>query len=337
MSGAPRLVAGLAVAALALVRPVDAGSPAAARGGVPAIVDRALPAVVSVITRQIERDQFNQRVRTRGLGSGFVVDRRGYLLTSLHVVEGAEDIKVTLTDGRSFRASFVGGDRFSELAVLKIDAPDLPVLALGDARRLAIGETVVTVGNPLWLEGGPTVTVGVVSALGRSMEEEGLPALHDLIQTDAAINPGNSGGPLLNLRGEVVGINTAMIASAHGISFAVSSTTARPVLRALIATGGIVRPSIGVYAVSLTPQVAYANDLAIERGALVIRVDAGGPAEGAGVRPGDVIVAVDGQAVGDLHGFHDRLAAHRLGDRVDLRVWRDGQTLTLVPEVKEQR
>ena len=166
----------------------------AGRTGVPAIVARALPAVVSITTRQIERDQFNQPVPTRGLGSGFIVDRRGHILTNNHVVEGAEQIKVTLPDERAFRATLVGADRFTDLAVLKIEAKDLSVLPLGDSSRLVVGETVVAIGSPLWIEGGPTVTVGVVSALGRSMEESGLPILHDLIQTDAAINPGNSGG-----------------------------------------------------------------------------------------------------------------------------------------------
>ena len=137
---------------------------------------------------------------------------------------------------------------------------------MGDSDRLRIGETVVAIGNPLWTEGGPTVTVGVVSALKRSMEQEGLPVLHHLIQTDAAINPGNSGGPLVSLDGRVVGINTALIPSAHGIGFAIAVNTAKPVLAALIANGRIVRPALGLTAVSVTPQVAYVNDLAVERG-----------------------------------------------------------------------
>src|SRR5262249_33835325 len=161
---------------------------------VPVVVARTVPAVVSITTRQISHDQFNQPVRTRGLGSGFIVDPKGYILTNAHVVGGAEEIKVGLADGRTFAGALVGMDPFSELAVVKIEGRRLPALALGDSTKLAVGETVVAIGNPLWLEGGPTVTVGVVSALVRSMEEEGLPVLHDLIQTGAAINPGNSGG-----------------------------------------------------------------------------------------------------------------------------------------------
>jgi serine protease Do len=299
------------------------------KGQLPAVVARVLPAVVSITTRQIERDQFNQPVPTRGLGSGVIVDREGHILTNNHVVEGAEEIKVTLSDERTFRARLVGADALTDLAVLRIDGKNLPTAPLGDSRRLAVGETVIAIGNPLWIEGGPTVTVGVVSALRRSMEQPGLPMLHDLIQTDAAINAGNSGGPLLNLAGQVVGINTAVVESAHGIGFAISANTARPVLRQLIASGPIVRPSLGLDAVSLTPQVAYANGLPIERGALVIRIEAGGPADGAGLRPGDAITVVDGRLVRDLHHFHESLGRRRVGDTVEMTVWREGVTLVL--------
>ena len=262
-----KLAAVVTVFAIACAAQAEARSHPEGRAGVPAMVRRVLPAMVSIVTRQIERNQFNQAVPTRGLGSGFIIDRHGYVLTNNHVVEGAEQIKVTLADGRAFRAALVGGDRFTDLAVLKIDGHGLPTVPLGDSGRLAVGEAVVAMGSPLWIEGGPSVTAGVVSALGRSMEEPGLPMLHDLIQTDAAINPGNSGGPLLNLAGQVVGINTAMIPSAHGIGFAIAINTAKPVLRELIATGRVVRPSLGLVAVTVTPQVAYANDLPVERGA----------------------------------------------------------------------
>jgi serine protease Do len=327
----------LAVAGVLIPPSAAARSDFTGRRVIPGIVRKAVPAVVSITTRRIEQDQFNQPVPTRGLGSGFIVDSRGYILTNLHVVEDADEIKVALADGRRFTATLVGGDRFTELAVLKIEGARLPVMALGEPRRLEVGETVVAIGNPLWIEGGPTVTVGVVSALGRSMEEEGLPVLHNLIQTDAAINPGNSGGPLLDLDGRVVGINTALIQSAHGIGFAVSMTTARPVLRALIATGRVVRPSIGVYAVSVTPQVAYANDLPMERGALIIRTEAQGPAEAAGLKSGDVITGVEGRAVTDLHRFHDLLSTHRAGDTVAVSAWRNGEAVALRVRLEEFR
>ncbi len=328
---------GLLGTGLLAASPGETRSDFTGRRAIPAIVLTAVPAVVSITTRRIEQDQFNRRVPTRGLGSGFIVDARGYILTNLHVVEDAQEIKVALADGRRFPATFVGGDRFSELAVLRIEGTRLPTLPLGESRRLEVGETVIAIGNPLWIEGGPTVTVGVVSALGRSMEEEGLPVLHNLIQTDAAINPGNSGGPLLDLDGRVVGINTALIPSAHGIGFAVASTTARPVVRALIETGRVVRLSIGISAVSVTPQVAYANDLRVDHGALVTRVEEGGPAEVAGFRPGDVVIAVAGWAVKDLHHFHDRLGSQPIGQPVDVMVWRQGETITLRPVTEGYR
>jgi serine protease Do len=329
------VTAGLALVSLS-ANPASARSHPEGRVGVPAMVARVVPAVVSITTRQIERDQFNQPVPTRGLGSGFILDRRGYVLTNNHVVEGAEDIKVALTDGRVFRAIRVGTDRFSDLAVLKIAKKDLPALPLAESNRLAVGESVVAIGSPLWIEGGPTVTTGVVSALGRSMEQPDLPSLHDLIQTDAAINPGNSGGPLLNLKGEVVGINTAVIASAHGIGFAISASTAKSVVKELIAKGRVVRASLGVVAVSLTPQIAYTNDLPIERGALVLRVDEGGAADAAGVEPGDVITSVAGRPVTNLHHLHAVLGRHRIGEAVDVSVWRGGRVVTLRPVLGEE-
>ncbi len=317
--------------------PAEARTHEAGRAGVPGIVRRVLPAVVSITTRQIERDQFNQPVPTRGLGSGVILDQRGHVLTNSHVVDGALEIKVTLPDERTFRGTLVGADPFTDLAVLRIDGKNLPTARFGDSAKLAVGETVAAIGNPLWIEGGPTVTVGVVSALGRSMEQPGLPMLHNLIQTDAAINAGNSGGPLVNLAGQVVGINTAVIAAAHGIGFAISVNTAKPVLAALIASGRVVRASLGLDAVSVTPQVAYANDLPLERGALVVRLEKDGPAEAAGILPGDVITAVDGKGVRDLHHFHEALVRHKVGETVSVALWRDGRTLTLQVVLEESR
>jgi S1-C subfamily serine protease len=199
-----------------------------------------------------------------------------------------------------------------------------------------VGETVVAIGFPLWIEGGPTVTAGVVSALGRTMEQPGLPMLHNLIQTDAAINPGNSGGPLLNLRGEVVGINTAVIASAHGIGFAISTSTIKPIVATLLAHGRVARASLGVVAVSVTPQVAHANELPMERGALVVRVEPGGGGEAAGLEAGDVITAIAGKLVRDLHHLHEAMSRHRVGETIEISVWREGQALTLLPVLREE-
>ena len=316
---------------------VQARTHSATTGGLPVMVKRVLPSVVSINTRRIEYDQFNEPVPKAGMGSGVIVDRRGYILTNAHVVEGAETIKVALPDERTFRAVLVGADAFTDLAVLKIDGKKLRAASLGDSASLAVAETVVAIGSPLWIEGGPTVTVGVVSALGRSMEEPGLPMLHNLIQTDAPINPGNSGGPLLNVAGQVVGINTAIIPSAHGIGFAIAINTAKPIVQALMANGRVARPSLGVEAVSVTPQLAFVNEMEVERGALVVRVESDGPAEAVGIRRGDVITAVAGISVKDLHHFHETLFRHKAGESLDVTLWRDGQTLTVRPVLKEGR
>jgi serine protease Do len=301
----------------------------------PEIVARVLPAVVSITTREIADTQFNRQVVRRGLGSGFIIDPRGYILTNHHVVEGAPEIKVALADGRRFLATLVGADRFSDLAVLKIDAKALPVLRVGDSRRLRVAETVIAIGNPLWLEGGPTVTVGIVSALGRSMEEDGLPVRHDLVQTDAAINPGNSGGPLIDVRGRVVGINTAIVPSAHGIGFAISIDQVKPIVKRLLAGGRVERASPGFAGVTVTPQLAWANDLAVERGVLVTRVDR--PDGAPGVVTGDIVTAVDGESIATLHQLHDVLARHRAGETVELTVRRAAAVVHLRAVLEAER
>jgi S1-C subfamily serine protease len=296
--------------------------------------------VVSITARRIEKDQFNKSTFKAGLGSGVIVDRQGHILTNNHVVDGFEEFKITLPDGRTFRGSLVGGDFFTDLAVLKIEGKNLRPLRLGDSSKLAIGEAVIAIGSPLWIEGGPTVTVGVISGKRRSMEEADepdQPMLHDLLQTDAAINPGNSGGPLLNLKGEVVGINTAIMPSAHGIGFAIPINNATPVVKILLAHGRLVRPSMGVTAVSVTPQLAFTNDLKVESGALVVRVDEGGPAAAVGMQPDDVIIAVGSEVVEDLHHFHDLLFRRKPGDTVQVTVWRNGETLTLSPVLVRDR
>jgi serine protease Do len=333
-------VALAAALALGMARPTAAGFQVIGVTEVPRIVARALPAVVSITARRIERDQFNKSVPKAGLGSGVILDRHGHILTNNHVVEGFEEFKVTLPDGRTFRGMLVGTDFFTDLAVLKIEGKDLRHLQLGDSSRLAIGETVIAIGSPLWIEGGPTVTVGVISGKRRSMEEADepdQPMLHDLLQTDAAINPGNSGGPLLNLKGEVVGINTATMPSAHGIGFAIPINNAKPVVKTLLAHGRLVRPSMGVTAVSVTPQLAFTNDLQVESGALVVRVDKDGPAAAVGMQPDDIIIAVGGAVVEDLHHFHELLFRRTPGEAVQVTVWRNGETLTLSPVLVQDR
>ena len=334
----PGMLALAAVVALApgWPSPAQARSHSAGRKGVAAAAARVLPAVVSITIRRVEAGPSGNAVSRSGMGSGFIVDRRGYIVTNNHVVGGAERIQVILPDERVFRATLVAGDPVTDLAVLKVEGESLPVAPLGHSRELAVGETVAAIGSPLWIEGGPTVTVGIVSGLGRFLEEPGLPTLHNLIQTDAAINPGNSGGPLVNLAGQVVGINTAIVPSAHGIGFAIAIDSAKPVLRRLMANDRVARPSLGLTAVSVTPQLAFVNDLEVRRGILVTQVEPGGPAEAAGIRRGDVITTVRGRAVRDLHQFHESLWGQGAEASVEVTVYRDGERLTMRPVPRQE-
>jgi S1-C subfamily serine protease len=263
-----------------------------------------------------------------GTGTGVVFDPRGYILTNSHVIRGggttaADRITVTLWDDRSFDARVIDDDPLNDLAVVKIEASGLPAARVGDSDRLVVGEPVVAIGHALALPGGPTVSTGVVSALGRSIDAPTGVTLPNLIQTDAAINPGNSGGPLLNARGDVIGINTAGATGAHGIAFAVAINTAKPAMESVVATGRVRRPLLGVTVLgTITPAIARANGLPAERGVMVQVPDPNSPAGRAGLRDGDIVVAADGQ---DVRSSPELLAAirkHQPGDRLQLRVVR---------------
>ena len=330
-----RLAAALIIGCLT-AGPVAAGGPPA--HDVRTIIARALPAVVSISTRPLRADDFGGRAPGRGLGSGVIVDSRGYIVTNYHVVDGgSDDIRVTLPDDRTFRARLIGADPAGDLAVIKVDAPRLPVLRLGGSEILSIGDPVIAIGNAMWIEGGPSVTAGIVSALDRSMEQPGLPKLHHLIQTDAAINPGNSGGPLINLRGEVVGINTALIPSAHGIGFAIAANAVEPIIAELIRTGRVVRRSLGLDVVSITAPIAHANELPVDRGVLVVGVGADQSREVAGVRIGDIIRRLDGVEVKNLHQFEDAIARQPIGREVIVELIRGRDVIRLGMPVLEAR
>ena len=273
-----------------------------------------------------------QRER-RSLGSGVIVDTRGHILTNNHVIEQADQIEVRLSDKRKFTAKVIGKDPKSDLAVIKIDAPDdLPVATLGDSSRIRIGEWAIAIGNPFGLN--QTVTVGVISAVGRS--DVGITMYEDFIQTDASINPGNSGGPLLNLNGEVIGINTAIVATGQGIGFAIPINMVREIKDRLIAQGKVVRGWLGVGIQELTEELATQFGVKPEEGVLVGNVMKGSPAERGGVKPGDIVQEFNGVRITNVHQLQREVAQSPIGSQVWLKVLREKQDLTLTIVLGEQ-
>jgi S1-C subfamily serine protease len=311
-----------------------------------AVYKRVLPSVVNITSTTLVFDFFNGAVPQRGQGSGFVLDKAGHVLTNFHVVEGANrGIEVLLSDKHRYAAKVVGTDRLHDLALLQIDAKDLQAVTLADSSQLAVGQKVYAIGNPFGLNG--TMTRGIISSIRSIRGSEGAP-IEDAIQTDAAINPGNSGGPLLNSRGEVIGINT-MIASngaeqSSGIGFAIPINTAKAVLADLTRYGRVKRPSLGIISYGIGPDLASQMGLAVDSGVLIQKVVPGGAAERAGLRGGtqqayvgnmpimlggDLIVAVDGQEVNDPQDINALMDKHQTGDTISVTIYRGRREMTL--------
>lgn len=286
------------------------------------VVKRLRPSVVHVATEVVTLGFFNQPIPARGVGTGIILDPQGHILTNEHVIRGARRIVVTTSDGQSYPAEVVGTDFSTDLAVLKIDAEGLTPAPLGDSDALQVGEDVVAIGHALDLPGGPTVSKGVVSALGRSIETDTQTTIVDLIQTDASINPGNSGGPLVNLRGEVVGINTAIIEVGRGIGFAININDAKAVARQLIEKGFVERGFMGITPLNVTPGMASRFGLAVGRGILVVRVIPGTAADKAGLQQGDVIVRMGGQDIANTGELSKFLMEHPPGEKVEVVFYR---------------
>jgi S1-C subfamily serine protease len=293
--------------------------------------EQVSPAVVNVEVRQ--------RGSGRGSGSGFLFTPDGLILTNSHVVHRAADIAITLTDGRRMQADRVGEDPDTDLAVLRIDAPGLVPVRLGDSRTLRVGQVVIAIGNPYGFQ--YSVTAGVVSALGRSLRARSGRLIDDVIQTDAALNPGNSGGPMVTARGEVVGVNTAVILPAQGLCFAVPIHTAKLVAGRLIKDGKIRRGYIGVGGqnVPIPRRLVRAHHLAVQAGILVVSVEEGSPAQRAGIAEGDVILRYGEHPVAGIDDLHRLLIDQAVGVRSTLTVLRgvDLVTLDVVPEESPTR
>src|SRR5208283_3122311 len=313
------------------------------------VYKRVLPSVVNITSTTLVFNFFYGTVPQEGQGSGFVLDRAGHVLTNFHVVAGANrGVRVMLSNKNSYDARVVGTDKAHDLALLQIDAPNLEPVTLADSSELSVGQKVYAIGNPFGLSG--TMTRGIISSIrtlprARGSDEA---TIEDAIQTDAAINPGNSGGPLLNSRGEVIGINT-MIASngadqSSGIGFAIPINTAKAVLADLTRYGRVKRPSLGIVSYAIGPDLASQMGLASDYGVLIQKVIPGGAAERAGLRGGnqqayvgntpimlggDLIVAIDGQQVGDPQDISAMMDRHQAGDTISVTIFRNRKQMTL--------
>jgi len=299
-------------------------------------VARVAPAVVNIDIKQRINVPRGAR-EISGNGSGFIITPDGFILTNSHVVHEANSITVNLPDGREYPAQLTGDDPDTDLAVIRIDAPELPHVRLADSENLRVGQLVIAIGNPLGFQA--SVTAGVISALGRSMHTQSGRLIDNIVQTDAALNPGNSGGPLVNSAGEVVGVNTAMIRPAQGICFAIASNTAKLVAGWLIRDGRIRRGYIGVAGqnVPIHRRIVRFYGLPLETGVLVVSVEKNSPAERAGLREGDLIVAFNDQPIGNVHHLHKVLVGEQIGVTARLTVIRHTEKLELTILPAESR
>jgi S1-C subfamily serine protease len=317
-----------------------------------AVYRKNIGSVVNVTSRAVALDFFYGLVPQEGQGSGFILDHDGHILTNYHVIADAQRIEVTLHNRKKYRATVVGQDRSQDLAIIQIKAPDLNPMTMGDSKNLQVGQKVYAIGNPFGLSG--TLTSGIVSSIRQVQEPDGV-IIDEAIQTDAAINPGNSGGPLLNSRGEVIGINT-MIASNvgqnAGIGFAIPINTAKAVLNDLLTLGRVRRPALGVVTIPISPDISDQLGLPADYGLLVVRVLPGGAADRAGLRGGteraylgnlpitvggDLIVAIDGQDVQDQQELSHVMNNHRAGDKITITIYRGKRRLDVQVTLGEAR
>jgi serine protease DegS len=318
-------------------------------------VQQAAPAVVNIFTAKITvqknnslfndplfqrffGDRFQSQPRKKlqtSLGSGVIISDKGYILTNNHVIEDADEIRLVLSDGRTLDATVAGVDPDTDLAVLKTETKDLPTITVGNSQGVQVGDVVLAIGNPFGV--GQTVTMGIVSATGR--DQLGINTFENFIQTDAAINPGNSGGALINAYGELVGINTAIFSKSggsHGIGFAIPVTLAKGVMDQILKKGRVVRGWLGIAGQDITPALAESFGLKESRGVLVSGVLEGGPADKAGIQPGDVIAKIDNKILASSHDILNIIAVIAPGDKVQIQGWRDSEPFDISVEVSER-
>ena len=301
------------------------------------VVEKISPAVVNIdVQRRVKSSNFYQQgsgQEVGGNGSGFIFTQDGYILTNSHVVHDASKIEVTLSDGRSYQAEIIGDDPDTDVAVIRIHAPNLVAAKLGNSQSLKVGQLAIAIGHPYGFQ--TTVTTGVISALGRSFRSRSGKVIDNIIQTDAALNPGNSGGPLVTSHGEVVGINTAVVMSAQGICFAVPINTAKIVIPSLMRHGKVIRGYIGIGGqnVQVSRRIMLFNELSADTGIFVMYIEPKSPAQMAGLQEGDVIVGFNGQPLSSIDDLHKFLTPEMVGVRSQLTILRRNQKLmlTIVP------
>lgn len=293
----------------------------------------ASPAVVQINITSVSQNPFSlSSTQQEGLGSGLIITSDGYVLTNNHVVANATKITVMLKDGREFRGQVVGTDSTSDVAVVKISGTNLPTVQLGDSSTLTVGQKVIAIGNPYGLS--QTVTTGVISALERNVQASPTETLVGAVQTDAAINPGNSGGPLVDLSGRVVGINTMIYQNAQGLGFSVSVNTARKVYDAIIKSGKITWPALGIQGATLTTSISQRYNLKVSQGVYIVQITSGSGAEAAGLLKGDVITEIDGKAMATIDAILSYVRSKNVGDHVQVAVNRSGAPKTFTVTLK---
>lgn len=290
-------------------------------------IEKGSKNVVNIASVRMMKDQLLRIFPIEGVGSGVIIDKKGHILTNNHVIERTRKLKITTNDGNIFDGIIVGTDDLTDLAIIKIESKeDLPFADLGNSDDLKIGQIVIAIGNPFGLSGGPSATAGIISALSRKLQSEN--GTQDLVQTDAPINPGNSGGPLINTKGQVIGINTAKIPYAQGIGFAVPINIAKTIMMDLIENGRVKnRPWIGISTIKITRQLATYYGLPTEEGALIAEVQSNSPAEYADLRKGDIIQSIGGKRVTDPSQISSSIWKKSIKDKVLLGINRYGKRL----------
>ncbi len=294
------------------------------------------PSVVGITNKAYVRDFFNRvQLAERGYGSGVIYDKSGLIVTNNHVVEGASELVVSLADGRSAQGKVLGTDAATDLAVVKIEMDDLPVAEFGDSSTVEVGEPAIAIGNPLGMEFRGTVTVGIISALNRSVEIG--EKKFTLFQTDAAINPGNSGGALVNADGEIIGINSAKIAvsNVEGIGFAIPINNVKPIVKELASKGRVAHPYVGASLIDAGIAKQYGFDMDLHGGLFIMKLSKGGPLARAGARTGDIITKFNGVKVNTVMALRDEIAKHQVGDQVNITVLRNENQMTLAVVLQE--